>query len=349
MGLETIVGGVLGLGGALLASSGQQEAAAAVQSTGEAQAQAALQSTQETIAYLQEQAALNRQVAEQAVAQARADALGYFPQGLAAYDTSMNNAVSSLNEWTTNAANRVQSGLNDAVAQYQPYAEVGPQAVQTLSDWTYDPNKYIASPGYQWLSDQGTKAIDRTASAAGRWSSPGTGQALIDYSQGLASQDYNNALGRLGNLVNIGATGASGIANASMTANNNIANLFGNQGTALSNLYSNQGANLLNAYNNLWQQLGNQALTGATGQMASNTSAANQFSGAQNTYLNALNQANQTSLTGSLLSANANTGLANSLSGVAESLLGGSYANSNTTSNPYASYYTNPWGVSLYG
>ncbi len=349
MGIETIVGGALGLGGALLSSSAQQAGAEAISSAGTAEAQAALQSNQNTIAYLEQQAALNRQALTQAVRQAELYAETYFPSVQATYRQGLQNALTSLGDYTNRAADAMRQAEQTAVARYEPYAAVGPQAVQTLADWTYNPSNYTQSPGYEWLSEQGTKAIDRTASAAGRWSSPGTGQALIDYSQGLASQDYNNALARVNTLANIGQTAAGSQASANMTAGGNLMNLWGQAGTNASNLQATGAANEANALNNLWQQLGANVLTGATGQAASNTSAGNQYVGAQNTYMNALNNAYNTQATGAIYGANATTNTANSLSSLASNLLGGSYANSNTSSNPYSSYYTNPWGMSLYG
>jgi hypothetical protein len=45
-------------------------------------------------------------------------------------------------------------------------------------------------PGYQFQLEQGLKAIDRQAAAGGRFGGGVTAQAIADYSQGLASQEY---------------------------------------------------------------------------------------------------------------------------------------------------------------
>jgi hypothetical protein len=51
-------------------------------------------------------------------------------------------------------------------------------------------------PGYQWRMDQGRKALEASAAARGGLFSGATGKALVDYGQGLASQEYDKAYGR---------------------------------------------------------------------------------------------------------------------------------------------------------
>jgi hypothetical protein len=65
-----------------------------------------------------------------------------------------------------------------------------------------DPNEYIQSPGYNWLQQQGIQAIDRGAAARGKLDSGQNQKDLMQFGQGLASQDYGNYLSRLENLMN---------------------------------------------------------------------------------------------------------------------------------------------------
>lgn len=56
---------------------------------------------------------------------------------------------------------------------------------------------YTVSPGYQFQLDQGQQALDRRAAMTGRLSSGNSDLDALKYSQGLASQDWNQWLGNL--------------------------------------------------------------------------------------------------------------------------------------------------------
>lgn len=75
--------------------------------------------------------------------------------------------------------------------------EFAPQQFEFGADELY------ADPSYQFRRDQGEAALNRRASSAGRYYSPATDQALIDYNQDYASTEYDNAYSRAFNEFQI--------------------------------------------------------------------------------------------------------------------------------------------------
>lgn len=69
----------------------------------------------------------------------------------------------------------------------------GQQVSGTIQDYMGD---IESNPAYKFRMDQGLKALDRQASAGGRWGGGQTAQGIMDYSQGLASQEYEKAFNR---------------------------------------------------------------------------------------------------------------------------------------------------------
>lgn len=79
-----------------------------------------------------------------------------------------------------------QYGYNSNIADMN---YTGNQNVGTISDFM---SKMQEDPSYKFRMDQGLKAIDRAAAAGGRFGGGNTAREIIDYSQGLASQEYGN-------------------------------------------------------------------------------------------------------------------------------------------------------------
>lgn len=95
-------------------------------------------------------------------------------------------------------------------ANLSPYMQTGQQANQELAHGLglngagqYNPNspllqpfgldQFQQSPDYQFNLQQGQQAIDKAASARGNYYAPQTLQDTAKFSQGLASQEFNNA------------------------------------------------------------------------------------------------------------------------------------------------------------
>ena len=146
-----------------------------------------------------------------------------------------------------------------------PWREAGGRSLKDLErvQGTYegavmDPNRYMESPGYNWLQEQGVKAMDSRASAAGTRGSGGHSKDLIQYGQGLAKQDYAGYLGRRESLMNryagtsqVGQTATNQTTNLGANAANQVGNnnIYSGQANAASQI--NQGNARTGLYNNL--------------------------------------------------------------------------------------------------
>lgn len=63
-------------------------------------------------------------------------------------------------------------------------------------DFQFSTEGDLADPSYQWRLNQGLAAVNSSAAAKGGYFSGNTGQALMDYGQGAASQEYSNQFAR---------------------------------------------------------------------------------------------------------------------------------------------------------
>lgn len=115
----------------------------------------------------------------------------------------------------------------------EPWREEGQKALgQLVSEIETGPGKYKESPYYNFLMDEGVKAIDRSASARGMMDSGATGKELTRFGQNLASTDYQNWINNwlttkvnpLQSLANVGQTTSSQNASNAMTTGANIGN-----------------------------------------------------------------------------------------------------------------------------
>jgi len=107
---------------------------------------------------------------------------------------------------STTAANDILSKFyGDNINLLNPYTTVGSTAAEALQagiapggrfDKTFTPADLELDPGYQFRLQEGQKALERSAAAAGTLGSGGTLKALASYSQGLASDEYQKAFER---------------------------------------------------------------------------------------------------------------------------------------------------------
>lgn len=123
----------------------------------------------------------------------------------------------------TDQTSAAQKGLNQAYGQAQnylnPYVQGGGGAYNSLLmaqglKPTYGGeagSNFFASPGYNWLKQQGMTGIQQSAAAQGGLG----GNALRDlatFNNGLAAQDYNNWWDRNLKLSGLGANSANSLA-----------------------------------------------------------------------------------------------------------------------------------------
>lgn len=134
------------------------------------------------------------------------------------------------------------SELDQGAAAFQPYSSTGTQALSQIAAFLglQGPEAaraaldgFQTSPGFQFRMDQGTQALDRSASARGGLYSGAAGKALTEFGQGLASEEYNNTLARLMELAGMGFQGATGIAGIAGDRANTRAKFSGARADAL--------------------------------------------------------------------------------------------------------------------
>lgn len=95
-----------------------------------------------------------------------------------------------------------------------------------------DYSNFFASPDYQFRRDQGTRGIERTASARGLTGSGNALAALADYNSNLAASEFGNYFNRQAALAGIGQTAVNTSTGAGINAANNTSAYLQNQADA---------------------------------------------------------------------------------------------------------------------
>lgn len=123
-------------------------------------------------------------------------------------------------------------------ANFSPFLDSGTNALRALNfemglgEAPEGYGGFTASPGYQFRMDQGRKAIEASAAARGGLFSGATGQALNEFGQGLASQEYDTYFNRLAGLTSTGLAAAGNQAQAGNAFTQFGSNALANQGDA---------------------------------------------------------------------------------------------------------------------
>lgn len=117
-----------------------------------------------------------------------------------------------INEGYDQFGNLINQGYDQAVSTQQPYYDTGTRALGTMEKMITPGNNYLPQdPGYQFRLDQGNKAINNSAASKGNLLSGATMKAIGTYSQGLASQEFQNAFSRWNELATKGQQAANTI------------------------------------------------------------------------------------------------------------------------------------------
>lgn len=151
-----------------------------------------------------------------------------------------------------------QRNYDQSRADMAPWLETGRTSLADLAsqmsagsfNTTMDSTQLAADPGYQFRMAEGQKALERSASARGMLNSGGALRSLSRYSQGVASDEYQNAwsrnqaeasgrFNRLASLAGVGQTAAQNLGSmggqfsAQMGQGaNNMSSLYGAMGNA---------------------------------------------------------------------------------------------------------------------
>jgi hypothetical protein len=213
------------------------------------------------------------------------------------------NAQAGASENAANLqAQEAQNSLNFQKQEFgteqqnlAPFLQAGQGAVGELSNLTKTPGQGLLTPwtqqfqaptaqqaaqtpGYQFQLQQGEQALQNSAAAQGGLLSGGTATALDQYSQGLASTDYqqayNNALtqyqqsynqfennqaneyNRLAGLAGTGQTSAAQLGQEGQQAASNVTQIGGLAGQQIGQSLQNAGAATASGYAGLANSLG---------------------------------------------------------------------------------------------
>lgn len=165
-------------------------------------------------------------------------------------------------------------------ADQQPWVRAGHSSLSDLLsqmqagrfDAQVDPQALASDPGFQFRLEQGQRALERSAAARGGLNSGGTLQSLARYSQGLASDEFQNAwqrsrasgmdrFGRLAQMAGMGQGSAQSLGAMGGQHAGQMSNLYG----AVGNAQAAGRMGVANAISGGFQTLGNLAQMGGMG------------------------------------------------------------------------------------
>ena len=156
------------------------------------------------------------------------------------------NAASAQENAANNATQVQQQEFNTIQGEEQPFINAGQGAVGQLAAGTQPGGQFTGSftpqdflnnqdPAYGFMQQQGQQAVERSGAAQGLDLSGGTLKGLTQYSQGLASNEYQNSYNRymssrnqnyseLSGIAGMGQAGASNAASQGNVATGQMAN-----------------------------------------------------------------------------------------------------------------------------
>jgi len=162
--------------------------------------------------------------------------------GTISYINSSN--ANDAQQQAAQSANQTQTNeFNEQMSAQAPWRFAGQRALSEMADpyfqQTFNMSDFQQDPGYQFDLQQGQQAIERSAAARGGLASGGMMKDMANYTQGMASNEYQNAYNRFNNdqtqrfnrlasQAQIGQTANGQAAQVGMnTANNISANTIG--------------------------------------------------------------------------------------------------------------------------
>lgn len=152
------------------------------------------------------------------------------------------------NKDAAEASNKgTQAGIDEQRRQFDltrqdqmPWLDAGRDNLAQLQRLNSgDMSAFTQSPDYQFAYDQGMQALDRSAASRGNLFSGGQQADLMQFGQGLATQNYNNYYNRLAELAGIGQTAATNLGSFGQNTANSLAGLYQNMGNNRATSYAN--------------------------------------------------------------------------------------------------------------
>lgn len=187
-----------------------------------------------------------------------------------------NAGITAVGDATTGANSAIIAALEQQRQNQSPYLQAGQMSLNALGQYltgdgakgfSYSPEEFSKTPGFQFEMEQGARALQRSAAARGGAVSGAAQKALLGFSQGLASTRYGEASDRAQKIYQM---------NRENTVNP-LMSLIGIGQTATQSMNANEGAagsqqagNLMtagqfagNTLNNLGQYTGSTRMAGA--------------------------------------------------------------------------------------
>jgi hypothetical protein len=139
--------------------------------------------------------------ATRAQAKSAADALAFQREGLGFQRDQWNTTQQNQAPWLAAGRGALDpmAKLAAGAGNINPASDAGYKPVSTLANpgqFQFNTSGPNADPSYQWRLGQGLNAVNSSAAARGGFFSGNTGQALMNYGQGAASQEYGNQFNR---------------------------------------------------------------------------------------------------------------------------------------------------------
>lgn len=123
-------------------------------------------------------------------------------------------ALNQISNAEGRATGAITEGRDSSLAEFQPYADAAAPAAGMYSDAiglngaggnAKAVSAFQTGPGYDFAMEQGLTALDRRAASRGMLASGNNSIDTINYSQGLANQEYGSWLDRLRGQQEFGA------------------------------------------------------------------------------------------------------------------------------------------------
>ena len=152
-------------------------------------------------------------------------------------------AATQAGQLSANATNAQTNLLaqmyNQTRADQAPYRAAGQQGLEAYTQNLSQP--FQQTPGYQFMQNEGQRAVMANAAQRGLVNSGGTLRALQDRGMGIADQTYGQYMNRLAALSGIGQTAAGQGAQAAGQYGQAASNVMG-QGAQTQGQYLTAGA-----------------------------------------------------------------------------------------------------------
>lgn len=163
------------------------------------------------------------------------------------------DAANASNQATQQSLAEQKREFDINQANQAPWLNAGKGALSQMQALNGgDFSSFTQSPDYQFALSQGQGALDRDAANRGSLYSGGHTTDVLNFAQGLASQNYNNYYNRLAGLAGVGQTSANQLGYAGQNYANGVSGLLmGNAANQTNSIY-----NRANASSNLASQIG---------------------------------------------------------------------------------------------